>query len=48
MFAFGVLFCRIESVTITPDGFKYRSQVFPTVNGLFSWFKDNYQDPVPG
>uniref|UniRef100_A0A671QEK1 Transcription elongation factor SPT6 n=1 Tax=Sinocyclocheilus anshuiensis TaxID=1608454 RepID=A0A671QEK1_9TELE len=39
---------RIEYVTITPDGFRYRSQMFPTVNGLFRWFKDHYQDPVPG
>ncbi|KAL1252905.1 hypothetical protein QQF64_017598, partial [Cirrhinus molitorella] len=39
---------RIEYVTITPDGFRYRSQIFPTVNGLFRWFKDHYQDPVPG
>uniref|UniRef100_A0A8C2I5J7 Transcription elongation factor SPT6 n=1 Tax=Cyprinus carpio TaxID=7962 RepID=A0A8C2I5J7_CYPCA len=39
---------RIEYVTITPDGFRYRSQMFPTVNGLFRWFKDHYQEPVPG
>uniref|UniRef100_A0A8C2ZF95 SPT6 homolog, histone chaperone and transcription elongation factor n=1 Tax=Cyclopterus lumpus TaxID=8103 RepID=A0A8C2ZF95_CYCLU len=39
---------RVEYVTITPDGFRYRSQVFPTVNGLFRWFKDHYQEPVPG
>uniref|UniRef100_A0A8C6KXY1 SPT6 homolog, histone chaperone and transcription elongation factor n=1 Tax=Nothobranchius furzeri TaxID=105023 RepID=A0A8C6KXY1_NOTFU len=39
---------RVEYVTITPDGFRYRSQTFPTVNGLFRWFKDHYQEPVPG
>lgn len=39
---------RVEFVTITPDGFRYRSQIFPTVNGLFRWFKDHYQEPVPG
>ncbi|XP_046876108.1 transcription elongation factor SPT6 isoform X1 [Hypomesus transpacificus] len=39
---------RIEYVTITPDGFRYRSQVFPTVNGLFRWFKDHFQEPIPG
>ncbi|KAK7925731.1 hypothetical protein WMY93_008041 [Mugilogobius chulae] len=39
---------RIEYVTITPDGFRYRSQIFPSVNGLFRWFKDHYQEPVPG
>ncbi|XP_029303416.1 transcription elongation factor SPT6 isoform X3 [Cottoperca gobio] len=39
---------RVEYVTITPDGFRYRSQIFSTVNGLFRWFKDHYQEPVPG
>uniref|UniRef100_A0A8C5G0Y5 Transcription elongation factor spt6 n=1 Tax=Gouania willdenowi TaxID=441366 RepID=A0A8C5G0Y5_GOUWI len=39
---------RVEYVTITPDGFRYRSQIFPSVNGLFRWFKDHYQEPVPG
>uniref|UniRef100_A0A674PDT3 SPT6 homolog, histone chaperone and transcription elongation factor n=1 Tax=Takifugu rubripes TaxID=31033 RepID=A0A674PDT3_TAKRU len=39
---------RVEYVTITPDGFRYRSQIFPTVNGLFRWFKDHYHEPVPG
>lgn len=33
---------------MTPEGFRYRGQIFPTVNGLFRWFKDHYQDPVPG
>ncbi|XP_070591606.1 LOW QUALITY PROTEIN: transcription elongation factor SPT6 [Erythrolamprus reginae] len=39
---------RIEYVTVTPEGFRYRNHMFPTVNGLFRWFKDHYQDPVPG
>uniref|UniRef100_A0A8C5F9L4 SPT6 homolog, histone chaperone and transcription elongation factor n=1 Tax=Gadus morhua TaxID=8049 RepID=A0A8C5F9L4_GADMO len=39
---------RVEFVTITPEGFRYRAQIFPTVNGLFRWFKDHYQEPVPG
>ncbi|XP_010894715.3 transcription elongation factor SPT6 [Esox lucius] len=39
---------RIEFVTVTPEGFRYRAQIFPTVNGLFRWFKDHYQEPVPG
>ncbi|KAB1265178.1 Transcription elongation factor SPT6 [Camelus dromedarius] len=48
-----VLYClhmitAIEYVTVTPEGFRYRGQIFPTVNGLFRWFKDHYQDPVPG
>uniref|UniRef100_A0A673IKA1 Transcription elongation factor SPT6 n=1 Tax=Sinocyclocheilus rhinocerous TaxID=307959 RepID=A0A673IKA1_9TELE len=43
-----VYYLLIEYVTITPDGFRYRSQMFPSVNGLFRWFKDHYQDPVAG
>ncbi|XP_053313046.1 transcription elongation factor SPT6 [Spea bombifrons] len=39
---------RVEYVTVTPEGFRYRGQIFPSVNGLFRWFKDHYQDPVPG
>ncbi|XP_072099804.1 transcription elongation factor SPT6 [Mobula birostris] len=39
---------RVEFVTVTPEGYRYRGQVFPTVNGLFRWFKDHFQDPVPG
>lgn len=39
---------RVEYVTVTPEGFRYRGQAFHTVNGLFRWFKDHYQDPVPG
>eukprot|EP00061_Rhincodon_typus_P018393 g47548.t1 len=38
---------RVEYVTVTPEGYRYRGQVFPTVNGLFRWFKDHFQDPVP-
>lgn len=45
---FIIRLCRVEYVTITPDGFRYRSQIFPTVNGLFRWFKDHYHEPVPG
>ena len=42
------MFDRVEFVTITPEGFRYRAQIFPSVNGLFRWFKDHYQEPVPG
>lgn len=48
VFSFFTLIRRVEYVTITPDGFRYRSQIFPTVNGLFRWFKDHYHEPVPG
>ena len=39
---------RVEYVSISPDGFRYRSQMFTSVNGLFRWFKDHYQEPIPG
>uniref|UniRef100_A0A674C8C8 Transcription elongation factor SPT6 n=1 Tax=Salmo trutta TaxID=8032 RepID=A0A674C8C8_SALTR len=39
---------RVEFVTVTPEGFRYRGQIFPTVNGLFRWFKDHFQEPVAG
>ncbi|KAJ8385738.1 hypothetical protein AAFF_G00183380 [Aldrovandia affinis] len=39
---------RVEFVTITHDGFRYRSQISSTVNGLFRWLQDHYQEPVPG
>ncbi|CAB1347925.1 unnamed protein product [Coregonus sp. 'balchen'] len=37
---------RVEFVTVTPEGFRYRGHIFPTVNGLFRWFKDHFQEPV--
>ncbi|KAK0152744.1 Transcription elongation factor SPT6 [Merluccius polli] len=39
---------KTSYVTITPDGFRYRSHTFSSVNGLFRWFKDHYQEPIPG
>lgn len=38
---------RIEYVTVTPDGFRYRNQNHSSVNDLVKWFKENYQKPVP-
>ena len=38
---------RIEYVTVTPDGFRYRNQVHSSVNELVKWFKENYQKPIP-
>lgn len=38
---------RIEYVTVTPDGFRYRNRVHDSMNGLLKWFKEHYQDPVP-
>lgn len=36
-----------EFITVTPDGFRYRQQVFDSLNQLFKWFKDHYKDPPP-
>ena len=38
---------RVEYVTVTPDGFRYRNQVRDSVNDLIKWFKEHYQEPVP-
>ncbi|XP_003707816.2 transcription elongation factor SPT6 isoform X2 [Megachile rotundata] len=40
--------CRHEYVTITPDGFRFRGQMFSRVNDLFRWFKEHFRDPIPG
>ncbi|KAH9493338.1 Transcription elongation factor SPT6 [Dermatophagoides farinae] len=33
-----------EFITATPDGFKYRNNMFKSINTLFKWFKDHYKD----
>lgn len=38
---------RIEYVTVTPDGFRYRNRIHDNVNGLLAWFKEHYQDHAP-
>lgn len=40
--------CRHEYVTVTPDGFRFRQQMFDSVNSLFRWFKEHFRDPIPG
>ncbi|XP_076167976.1 transcription elongation factor SPT6 [Ptiloglossa arizonensis] len=40
--------CRHEYVTVTPDGFRYRGQMFSKVSDLFRWFKEHFRDPIPG
>ncbi|XP_046421769.1 transcription elongation factor SPT6 [Neodiprion fabricii] len=40
--------CRHEYVTVTPEGFRFRGQMFDNVNSLFRWFKEHFRDPVPG
>lgn len=40
--------CRHEYVTVTPDGFRFRQQMFDSVTSLFKWFKEHFRDPIPG
>ncbi|XP_022911236.2 transcription elongation factor SPT6 isoform X1 [Onthophagus taurus] len=39
---------RHEFVTVTPDGFRFRGQMFDSVGSLFKWFKEHFRDPIPG
>lgn len=39
---------RHEYVTVTPDGIRYRSQTFHSLNSLIRWFKEHFRDPIPG
>ncbi|CAL1273727.1 unnamed protein product [Larinioides sclopetarius] len=39
---------RHEMITVTPEGLKYRSRIFRSVNSLFRWFKEHFRDPTPG
>jgi hypothetical protein len=32
-----------EFITVTPDGFRFRQQVFPSLNALFKWFKEHFR-----
>ncbi|XP_044731246.1 transcription elongation factor SPT6 isoform X2 [Chrysoperla carnea] len=40
--------CRHEYVTVTPEGFRFRQQMFDSVTALFKWFKEHFRDPIPG
>ena len=39
---------RVEFVTVTVDGFKYRGRIHASTNNLLKWFKEHFRDPVPG
>ena len=38
---------RIEYVTVTVDGYRYRNKMLRSINELIKWFKEHYQDPIP-
>ncbi|KAL1140288.1 hypothetical protein AAG570_000220 [Ranatra chinensis] len=40
--------CKHEYVSVIPNGFRFRGQVFDSVNSLFRWFKEHFRDPIPG
>lgn len=37
---------RHEYIKVTAEGFRYRQQVFHSVNSLFRWFKEHFREPV--
>ncbi|XP_030381643.1 transcription elongation factor SPT6 [Scaptodrosophila lebanonensis] len=37
---------RHEYVTVIPEGYRFRSQVFDSVNSLLRWFKEHWLDPA--
>lgn len=38
---------RVEYLSVTPEGFRYRNKLHSNVNSLIKWFKEHYQDPIP-
>lgn len=38
---------RHEYVTVTPEGFRFRSKMFDSLDGLLKWFKEHFRDPIP-
>lgn len=37
---------KFEYVSLKPEGFSYRGQIFTSVNSLINWFKENYRTPI--
>ncbi|XP_001355099.4 transcription elongation factor SPT6 [Drosophila pseudoobscura] len=37
---------RTEYVTVMPEGYRFRGQVFDSVNSLLRWFKEHWLDPT--
>ena len=37
----------VEFFSLTPEGYRYRRKVHPSVNSLITWFKGHYRDPIP-
>ncbi|EDW66387.1 transcription elongation factor SPT6 [Drosophila virilis] len=39
---------RHEYVTVMPEGYRFRGQIFDTVSSLLRWFKEHWLDPTAG
>lgn len=39
---------RHEYITVTPEGFRFRQQMFDSVASVFKWFKEHFREPPPG
>jgi len=37
-----------EFITVAPEGFRFRGQMFTTLALVFGWFKKHFRDPIPG
>lgn len=37
-----------EYFTVTPEGFRFRQQIFPGLMIMLTWFKEHYREPPPG
>ncbi|KAK2185910.1 hypothetical protein NP493_217g02051 [Ridgeia piscesae] len=39
---------KYEYATVTPEGIRYRSKMFHSLNSLVRWFKEHFRDRIPG
>lgn len=39
--------CVHEYVSVTPEGFRFRQQMFESLNAFLKWFKEHFKDPIP-
>ncbi|XP_034935114.1 transcription elongation factor SPT6-like [Chelonus insularis] len=39
--------CLHEYISVVPEGFKYRGQIFTRFDSLVKWFKEHFRDPIP-
>lgn len=39
--------CKHEYVSVTPNGVRFRGQIFPTIGQMFVWFKKHFRDARP-